>query len=437
MNESRQYATQMEAARLGIETEALTRAAAREGIPTPELAALVASGRAALPANRLHASLEPRAVGRALSTKINVNLGTSADASDSDAEMEKVRLAVELGADAIMDLSSSGDTRPFRRALVAASTAMIGTVPAYDAVIRYGKRLRDLSPDDWLNALRAHAEDGVDFVTIHAGITRETVERIRGKRRLTGIVSRGGSLLFAWMAMTERENPYYERFDEVLDICRGHDVTLSLGDACRPGSIADSTDAAQVGELVLLGDLVRRARERDVQTIVEGPGHMSLDEIEANMDLERRLCHDAPFYVLGPIVTDVAPGYDHITSAIGGTVAAARGAAFLCYVTPAEHLRLPTLDDMREGIVASRIAAHAGDLAKGIRGARDWDDRMSKARRELDWETMFSLAIDPEKARRYRASSRPTEEDSCTMCGKMCAVRNVNRILEGEEIDVN
>lgn len=428
--------TQMDAARAGIITREVREAAKHEGIEPETLAALVARGHAVIPANTAHSSLAPRAVGRTLKTKINVNLGTSGDACDHDAEMEKVRVAIALGADAIMDLSSSGDTRTFRRKLVVESPAMIGTVPAYDAVVHYAKPLRDITDDEWIAVVRMHAEDGVDFQTIHCGITRETAERVKREPRLTGIVSRGGSLLFAWMMMTGRENPFYARFDEILDICREHEVTLSLGDACRPGSIADSTDAAQISELMTLGSLARRARERGVQVIIEGPGHMALDEIEANMVLERRLCDDAPFYVLGPLVTDIAPGYDHITSAIGGTVAAAAGAAFLCYVTPAEHLRLPTLDDMREGIMASRIAAHAADIVKRIPGARDADRKMSEARRDLDWEKMFSLAIDPEKARRYRAESKPENEDSCTMCGKMCAVRNVNKILKGEIVDV-
>lgn len=432
----RGYSTQMDAARKGIATAELADAARYEGIGESELMELVAKGYAVIPANRLHSRLEARAVGRTLKTKINVNLGLSRDCSDFNSEMEKVRSAISLGADAIMDLSSAGDTGPFRRRLVAESSVMIGTVPAYDAAIRLGKPLRDITADEWIDTVRVHAEDGVDFQTIHCGITRGQITRIQGRERLTGIVSRGGSLLFAWMAMTGNENPFYERFDEVLDICERYDVTLSLGDACRPGCTADSSDAAQISELILLGDLTRRARERGVQVIIEGPGHMSLDEIDANMKLERRLCGDAPFYVLGPLVTDIAPGYDHITAAIGGTLAAASGAAFLCYVTPAEHLRLPDLDDMKEGIIASRIAAHAADIAKGVRGARDIDDRMSAARRDLDWDTMFSLAIDPEKARRYRASSQPALEDTCTMCGKMCAVRNVNKILAGEEVDV-
>lgn len=428
--------TQMSAAKRGVITPQVQAAALHEGIAPETLANLIAKGHAALPANRIHTSLEPRAVGRTLKTKINVNLGISSDCADLESEVEKVRAAVALGADAIMDLSSSGDTRIFRRKIVETSSAMIGTVPAYDAVLRYRKPLREITSDEWIDIVRIHAEDGVDFQTIHCGILREDVNRLRSLPRKTGIVSRGGSLLFAWMAMTGNENPYYERFDELLDICAEHEVTLSLGDACRPGSIADSTDDSQITELTRLAALTRRARERDVQVIIEGPGHMSIDDVAANMQLQRRLCDDAPFYVLGPIVTDIAPGYDHITAAIGGTVAAAAGAAFLCYVTPAEHLRLPSVEDVREGIIASRIAAHAADIAKGIPGARDLDNRMSEARRNLDWETMFSLAIDPEKARRYRSESIPSREDTCTMCGPMCAVRNINSILSGGTVDV-
>jgi len=438
MSEKRNYTTQMDAARKGIVTPELAEAARHEGIGTERLMALVAEGRAAIPANRGHAALAARAVGRELSTKINVNLGTSRDSSDPRLEMEKVREAERMGADAIMDLSSYGDTRAFRKLLVETSPAMIGTVPAYDTVAHLGKPLREITPEEWIDTVRVHAEDGVDFQTIHCGITRAAAMKFKSREwdRLTGIVSRGGSLLFAWMAMTGKENPFYERFDEILDVCERHDVTLSLGDACRPGCNADSTDAAQVEELILLGELARRARARNVQVFIEGPGHMAIDEIAANMALERRLCDDAPFYVLGPLVTDIAPGYDHITSAIGGAIAASAGAAFLCYVTPAEHLRLPTLDDMREGIVASKIAAHAADIAKGIPGAREADRKMSEARRDLDWERMFSLAIDPVKPRRYRDESKPEMEDTFTMCGKMCAVRNVNKILKGEEVDV-
>lgn len=281
-----------------------------------------------------------------------------------------------------------------------------------------------------------HAEDGVDFMTIHCGINKETAHKFKRNKRLTNIVSRGGSIIFAWMEMTGQENPFYEHFDEILDICREYDVTLSLGDACRPGSIADGTDAAQIEELIALGELTKRAWEKDVQVMIEGPGHMPLNQIAANMEIEKTLCHGAPFYVLGPIVTDVAPGYDHITSAIGGAVAAMNGASFLCYVTPAEHLRLPDVDDVKEGIIAARIAAHAADIAKGVPGAADWDNQMSLARKQLNWEEMFRLAIDPEKARRYRAASKPEKEDTCSMCGNFCAVKNMNRILEGEIVSI-
>lgn len=330
-----------------------------------------------------------------------------------------------------MDLSCYGKTEEFRRRLVEMSPAAIGTVPVYDAVGYYDKDLKEITVKEFLGVVEKHAEDGVDFMTIHAGINRETAARFKNNPRLTNIVSRGGALLFAWMEMNNRENPFFEYYDELLRICRKYDVTISLGDACRPGSVKDATDAAQIQELIVLGELTKKAWEKDVQVMIEGPGHMALNEIAPNMLLEKKLCHGAPFYVLGPLVTDVAPGYDHITSAIGGAIAAANGADFLCYVTPAEHLRLPTLEDMKEGIIASRIAAHAADIAKGTPGARQWDDDMSQARRNLDWEKMFELALDPEKARRYRAQSRPEDEDTCTMCGKMCAVRNVNKVLKG------
>ena len=292
------------------------------------------------------------------------------------------------------------------------------------------------SAQDFIDVVRLHAQDGVDFVTLHCGITRKTIDQIRKHKRKMNIVSRGGSLVFAWMCMTGQENPFYEYYDEILDICREYDVTLSLGDACRPGCLADASDISQVEELVTLGELTARAWKKDVQVIVEGPGHMPLDQIAANMKLQQTICKGAPFYVLGPLVTDVAPGYDHITAAIGGAVAAAAGASFLCYVTPAEHLRLPDEEDVKEGIIASKIAAHAADIAKGVKGARQWDDQMSKARKELDWETMFQLSVDPEKARRYRASAKPEKEDTCSMCGNFCAVKNMNRILDGEIVSI-
>ena len=430
------YATQMDAARKGITTPQMEIVAAKEGIDVARLRALVAKGEAVIPANVHHASLDPHGIGFALRTKINVNLGTSRDWSDLDMEMGKVADAVRMGAESIMDLSTYGDTRAFRRRLTAECPAIIGTVPIYDAVVHYGKALRDITSAEWLDVLRMHAEDGVDFVTLHCGMNRAVAQRVRDNRRLMNVVSRGGSLMFAWMMMTGEENPYYEHFDEVLDICRTHDVTISLGDSCRPGCLADAGDAAQVDELVTLGELTLRAWERDVQVIIEGPGHVPLDQVVAQMKLEQTVCHGAPFYVLGPLVTDVAPGYDHITAAIGGALAASSGASFLCYVTPAEHLRLPDEADVREGIVAFKIAAHAADVAKGLPGARDWDDRMAAARQALDWEAMFDLAIDPEKARRYRAQAAPEKEDTCSMCGNFCAVKNMNRILDGELVVV-
>lgn len=426
----------MDAAKQGILTDAMLAVAQGEGIEPEALREMVARGTAVIPVNVRHTKLDPRGIGRTLSTKINVNIGISRDSGDLNAETEKAEIAVALGADAIMDLSTSGDTRTFRKTLVDSSPVMLGTVPAYDALVRFGKPLKAITARQWIEIVEEHAKDGVDFQTIHAGISRSMLADIKSGKRTTGVVSRGGSLIFAWMEATGRENPFLEYFDDILEIFRTYDVTLSLGDGLRPGSIADSTDYFQISELLALGRLAERARARDVQVLIEGPGHMSMDEISANMILERKLCGDAPFYVLGPVVTDIAPGYDHITSAIGGAIAAASGAAFLCYVTPAEHLRLPSLDDMKEGIIASRIAAHAADIAKGIPRARERDNRMSEARRALDWETMFSLALDPIKAREYRKSSTPSEDDSCTMCGKMCAIRSINRLMNGEEADV-
>lgn len=426
----------MEAARRGILTKEMTAVAEKEHIEAGKLMKLLAEGRAIIPCNRLHTVISPNGLGSMLRTKINVNLGTSRDMTDLEMEFQKVRSAVEMGAEAIMDLSSFGDTRKFRRCLTENCPAMIGTVPIYDAVVYYNKPLAQITAAEWIDIARMHARDGVDFMTVHCGINRDTAEKFKKNRRLTNIVSHGGSIIFAWMEMTGNENPFYERFDELLDICREYDVTLSLGDACRPGCIADATDASQIGELITLGELTKRAWARDVQVMIEGPGHMPLNQIAANMEIEKTLCHGAPFYVLGPIITDVAPGYDHITSAIGGALAAANGAAFLCYVTPAEHLRLPGVDDIKEGIIAARIAAHAADIAKGVPGAKDWDHDMSLARKKLDWEKMFTLAIDPEKARRYRAESKPEREDTCSMCGNFCAVRNMNRILDGEIVSI-
>ena len=429
-----EYKTQMEAAKKGIITPQMKAVAEKEGLSPEAIMERVAEGTVAIPANIRHTSLSPEGIGQGLRTKINVNLGISGDCKNYDTELEKVRMAIKFGCEAIMDLSNYGKTNTFRRQLIDMSPAMIGTVPMYDAIGYLEKDLLDITAEDFLKVVRAHAEEGVDFMTIHAGINKRAVECFKRDKRLTNIVSRGGSLLFAWMEMTGNENPFYEHYDEVLDILREYDVTISLGDALRPGSIDDSTDAGQISELIELGALTKRAWEKDVQVMVEGPGHMAMNEIAANMTLQKRICHNAPFYVLGPLVTDIAPGYDHITSAIGGAIAAANGADFLCYVTPAEHLRLPDIDDVREGIVASKIAAHAADIAKGIKGARDIDNKMSDARRRVDWEEMFSYAIDPDKARRYFESTPPSDRHTCSMCGKMCAMRTTNMILEGQEV---
>lgn len=430
------YTTQMDAAKKGIITKEMKAVAEYENIPAEDIRDLVAKGQVAIPANKNHICLRPYGIGTKLKTKINVNLGTSKDCLDLDVEMEKVKESVRLGAESIMDLSSFGDTRKFRTKLTRECSAIIGTVPIYDAVVYYNKALKTITTREWIDIVRMHAEDGVDFMTIHCGINKATAERFKKAKRHTNIVSRGGSIIFAWMELTGNENPFYECYDEILDICNEYDVTLSLGDACRPGSIEDAGDISQIEELVTLGELTQRAWDRNVQVMIEGPGHMPLNQIRSNMEIEQTICKGAPFYVLGPLVTDVAPGYDHITAAIGGAIAATYGASFLCYVTPAEHLRLPTVEDVKEGIIASKIAAHAADIAKGVPGAKDWDYQMSEARRELDWERQFELAMDGEKARTYRAQSTPEREDTCTMCGKMCAVRNINKILRGEDVDI-
>ena len=430
------YTTQMDDAKQGIVTEEMKKVAAKENIAVEELVKLIAKGQVIIPANKNHKCLDPNGIGDRLRTKINVNLGTSRDCVDLDMEMEKVNAAVKLGAEAIMDLSSFGDTQKFRRKLTAECPATIGTVPIYDAVVYYHKALKDITTQEWLDIVKMHAEDGVDFMTIHCGINKATAKRFRDNKRLMNIVSRGGSIIYAWMEMTGNENPFYEHYDEILDICREYDVTMSLGDACRPGCLEDASDISQIEELITLGELTRRAWEKDVQVMIEGPGHMPINQIQANMEIQKTICKGAPFYVLGPLVTDIAPGYDHITAAIGGAMAATYGASFLCYVTPAEHLRLPDLDDVKEGIIASRIAAHAADIAKGVPGAIDWDHKMDVARKKLDWEEMFELSIDPDKARRYRESSKPEKEDTCSMCGNFCAVKNMNRILDGEIVSI-
>ncbi len=423
------YTTQMDAARKGILTPQMEQVLEAESISKEDLMARVADGSIAIPANKNHFNIKAAGVGQGLKTKVNVNLGVSKDVCSFDSEMSKAKLAVEYNADAIMDLSVSGDTESFRKRLVNEIPVMIGSVPIYDTLTRTGKPTEELTIDDWFKTVEIHGENGIDFVTIHAGLNLKSVQTIKKNPRLCGIVSRGGAILFEWMAKTGTENPFYEHFDRLLDICEKYDICISLGDGLRPGAIQDSTDAPQIQELLTMGELTKRAWERNVQVMIEGPGHVPLHEVEMNMKIQKKLCHNAPFYVLGPLVTDIAPGYDHITSAIGGALAAMHGADFLCYVTPAEHLRLPSVDDVKEGIIASKIAAHAGDLAKGIAGASDKDLTMSRARKALDWEGQFAASLDPEKARAYKESSQPSEDGVCTMCGDFCAVKRVEGLL--------
>ena len=430
--------TQMDYARAGQITPQMKEVAEREHRDPEYIRERVADGRIAIPANIVNIKKGMRAfgVGEGLSTKVNVNLGISGDKADAAEEWKKVKIAEDLGADAIMDLSNSGKTRKFRQQLIDETPLMVGTVPMYDAIGYMEKPLVKLTKDDLLATVRAHAEDGVDFVTIHAGINRSVIKTFKETGRLMNIVSRGGSLLFGWMEVTGSENPFYEFYDEVLDICHEYDVTISLGDSCRPGCLYDANDATETAEIIELGKLAVRAWKRGVQVMIEGPGHMAIDEIAANMKMEKRLCHNAPFYVLGPLVTDIGVGYDHITAAIGGAISASAGADFLCYVTPSEHLCLPDAQDVRDGLIATKIAAHAADIAKKVPHARDEDDRMGQARRKLDWEEMWKHALDPERARDRYESSPAATEGTCTMCGKMCAVRTVNKVFEGTTIDL-
>jgi phosphomethylpyrimidine synthase len=424
----------MEEARQGRATEALAAVASDENIAVEKLVALVASGKAAILLNN-RSTRKPMGLGPGLRTKVNANLGTSSDASSLDEELEKVDAAIAAGADAIMDLSTGGDLDTIRRAVLERSTVPVGSVPLYQAAVRSrksGKGMVHMTADDMLGAVEDHARDGMDFVTVHCGVTREVAEHCRRARRLADVVSRGGAFLMEWMSYNGTENPLYERYDDLLDIAREYDVTLSLGDGLRPGALADANDAAQIAELTVIAELVARARERDVQAIVEGPGHVPLHLVASSVELEKSLCDGAPFYVLGPIVTDVAPGYDHIAAAIGGAVAAAAGADFLCYVTPAEHLRLPDVDDVREGVYALRLAAHAADIAKDVGGAREWDDELSTARKALQWDRVIDLSLNSDKARAFRDASSPADEELCTMCGEFCAVRKMTDVREGE-----
>lgn len=430
--------TQIDFARAGQITPQMKEVAEREHRDPEYIRECVADGRIAIPANIVHIKKGMRAfgVGEGLSTKVNVNLGISGDKADAAEEWKKVKIAEDFGADAIMDLSNSGKTRQFRQQLIDETPLMVGTVPMYDAIGYMEKPLVKLTKDDLFEVVRAHAEDGVDFMTIHCGINKSVTKTFKETGRLMNIVSRGGSLLFGWMEVTGNENPFYEFYDELLEICHEYDVTISLGDSCRPGCLYDSNDATETAEMIELGKLCKRAWAAGVQVMVEGPGHMALDEIAANMKLQKRLCHNAPFYVLGPLVTDIGVGYDHITAAIGGAISASSGADFLCYVTPAEHLCLPNAQDVLDGLMATKIAAHAADIAKKVPHARDLDDKMGQARRKLDWDAMWKCALDPVTGKKRYEESPAVTEGTCTMCGKMCAVRTVNKVFEGTTIDL-
>lgn len=431
---SRHTWSQLECARRGEVTAAMATVARVEGVAPDLVRDAVARGHAVIPANPAHDHLVPVGVGRLFRTKINANIGCSAARSFMAEEVEKMETAVAAGADFVMDLSLGPDVPDVRKALLKACRVPLGTVPLYEAFGRAGGTIADLNPAHILTVIRQQAEEGVDFMTLHAGLLREHVPL--AAKRLMGIVSRGGAILADWMVENEAQNPLYTHWDEVLDICREHDVTVSLGDGLRPGCLADASDEAQFAELDALGALVQRCREHGVQVMVEGPGHIPFDQIRMNMEREQVACDHAPFYVLGPVVTDVAPGYDHITSCIGATAAACYGASLLCYVTPAEHLGLPCDDDVKRGVVAYRIAAHAGDVARGLPGAREWDDAMARARIDFDWDRQFELSMDPVEARARYERSRSTEEgdpDHCSMCGRaFCAVRTSKRLKEGQ-----
>jgi len=420
--------TQLQKARRQETTPEMERVAAKEGLLTVEVRHQIAEGKVVIPANVKHKNLEPMGIGEGMTTKINANIGTSLDFPDQAREIEKMETAVRYGAHTIMDLSTGGRVDEIRRQILSRCSVPLGTVPIYQVAIETiakRKAIVDMSIDDILDVIRRQAEDGVDFMTIHAGLTLHAVERIKKQNRLMGVVSRGGSFLTAWIMKNQKENPFYEHFDKILDIAEEYDVTMSLGDALRPGSLFDATDRPQIDELIILGELVDRCRERGVQVMVEGPGHVPLDQIVTNVKLEKRLAHGAPFYVLGPLVTDVAPGYDHIVGAIGGAIAASAGADYLCYVTPAEHLGLPGPDEVRQGVIASLIAAHAADIMKFPGRALKWDDKMSQARRSLDWKAQRELAIDPDRfdeiRNKYKSSS-----DACSMCGDLCALKIVD-----------
>ena len=432
--------TQMQQAREGKITDEMKLVAEQEHIAAEEIRERVARGVVAIPANVNHTSLQARGVGEGLSVKVNANIGTSSDFPDIEPELDKLDEAVRCGADSVMDLSTGDNIDLSRQRIIEHSPIMVGTVPLYQATVRAIREhgaVVEMTDDDILSTIEKQARDGADFMTLHCGVTRAAIERMRRQGRVMDIVSRGGSFIAGWILHNEMENPLYEHYDDILDICEKYDVTISLGDGMRPGCTADATDRGQLTELITLGELVDRAWKRGVQVMVEGPGHVPYDQIAANMKLEKRLCRQAPFYVLGPLVTDVAPGYDHITAAIGGTLAAVSGADFLCYVTPSEHLCLPTKEDVHTGVITSRIAAHAADLVRGVPGAREWDLKMAQARKNLDWEAQMELAIDPELARKRRGERNQADEEGCSMCGDYCAVKIINQYFDKPQCPCN
>lgn len=431
--------TQLESARKNIITEEMKHVAAEEGLDVELIRERVAEGTIVINKNKNHKTIKGLGVGLGLRTKVNANIGTSQDKQSLDMEIEKLKVAIDAGADAIMDLSTGGDIDRVRKVLIEESSVVVGTVPVYQAIMdtkNQGKAVFDLDPELLFDTIEKHGEDGVDFITVHSGVTLESVKQLRKQGRIMGIVSRGGALTAEWMAYNKKENPLYAQFDRLIAIAKKYDMVLSLGDGLRPGCLNDATDRGQISELIKLGELTKAATDAGVQVMIEGPGHMPINQIEANMLLQKKLCHNAPFYVLGPLVTDIAPGYDHITSAIGGAIAASSGADFLCYVTPAEHLRLPDAQDVKDGVIATRIAAHAGDIAKGVKGAIEKDNALSRARKSMVWEDQFALAMDPQKARDMRGSSLPEDDDVCTMCGSLCSIKTnvqIDKNLESEE----
>ena len=429
---------QLEHARKGLVTKAIEEVATSEGVDPQFIVKEMAAGHIIIPRNKHHTSISPIGIGKGLRTKVNANIGTSKDHQDIEEELKKLKVSVESGADTVMDLSTGGPLDKIRRAIIKESTVPIGTVPIYQAVVetvQSKKAMVHMSADSLFKVIEKQAEDGVDFITVHCGLTRESAGRLKREGRIMDVVSRGGAFTIEWMAYNKKENPLYEHYDRLLEIAREYDLTLSLGDGLRPGCLADATDRGQVQELIILGELAERGWVKDVQVMIEGPGHIPIHQITTNVQLQKQLCHDAPFYVLGPLVTDIAPGYDHITSAIGGAIAASAGADFLCYVTPSEHLRLPTIEDVKIGVIASKIAAHAADITKGVKDALGKDIKMAKCRKAMDWDQQIKLSLDPTLANHIRSSRKPTDKDVCTMCGEFCAIKLLSKEERWEYFD--